>query len=165
MSLDLGHVRSGQDHHEPRGNRNGPARQRRREKRAAAQAEKLAAENVGEAENSTTEEVVEEAETFATEVPLEEAKTPAPEEAVGTKTAGKAKSDPKEESTEKVNVKDAEVEDVFCPDALYKKPEQMKIFVSAGTQTLECGVRPTTTTKSGFDFYTLTYDDYETDSN
>ena len=132
---------------------------------AAAQAEKLAAENVEEAENSATEEAVEEAETSATEVPLEEAKTPAPEEAVWTKTAEKAKSDPKEESTKKVNVKDAEVEDVFCPDALYKKPEQMKIFVSAGTQTLECGVRPTTTTMSGIDFYTLTYDNYETDSN
>ena len=97
---------------------------------------------------------------FATEEPLEAARTPAPEEAVGTKTAEKAKNDPKEEPTEKLNVKDAEVEDVFCPDALFKKPEQMNIFVFAGTQTLECGVRPTTTTKSGIDLR-----QFVTDSN
>ena len=46
LSLDLGNVLSGQDQLPPSGHRNGPARQRRREKRAAARTEKLSAEKV-----------------------------------------------------------------------------------------------------------------------
>ena len=47
LSLDLGHVLSEQDLHQQYGLRNGPARQRRREKRAAARDKKLSVtENV-----------------------------------------------------------------------------------------------------------------------
>ena len=46
LSVDLGHVHSGQGHLSPSGPRNGPSRQRRREKRAAAREQKLSSENL-----------------------------------------------------------------------------------------------------------------------
>ena len=79
LSLDLGHVLSGEDHLPPRGHRNGPARQRRREKRA----EKHAAENAESKDVESTEKVKK-----PTTV-----ETPDAEEAVETTTAVQAKSD------------------------------------------------------------------------
>ena len=51
-----------------------------------------------------------------------------------------------------------EVEDVFCPDDEVRRIESKERSVA--TQTLETGIAPTTTSKFGGDFYTLTYEDY-----
>ena len=83
LSLDLGHVLSGEDHLPPRGYRNGPKRQRRREKRAAAHLEKHAAE-------SAESKDVESTETVKKPTIVE---TPDAEEAVETTTDVQAKSD------------------------------------------------------------------------
>mgnify|MGYP006062008463 CR=1 FL=1 len=62
LTLDLGHVLSEHEQLQPRGPRNGPARQRRREKRAAARAdaENALAEGVEEAKDIQQTEKVEE---------------------------------------------------------------------------------------------------------
>ena len=51
-----------------------------------------------------------------------------------------------------------EVEDVFCPDDEVRRIESKERSVA--TQTLETGKAPTTTSKFGSEFYTLTYEDY-----
>ena len=151
LSLDLGHVLSGEDHLPPRGYRNGPARQRRREKRAAAHLEKHAAE-------SAESKDVESTETVKKPTIVE---TPDAEEAVETTTAVQARSDLNNGNitTEKVDKKDTDVEDVFCPNKIYEKPNEVKMMTTMGTQTLETGIRQTTPSKSVLDFYTLHYED------
>ena len=59
LSVDLGHVHSGQGHLSPDGPRNGPARQRRREKRAAARDKKLPSENLKTKDLDSAEKVEE----------------------------------------------------------------------------------------------------------
>ena len=110
LSLDLGHVLSGEDHLPLRGHRNGPARQRRREKRA----EKHAAENAESKDVESTEKVKK-----PTTV-----ETPDAEEAVETTTAVQAKTDLNNgnNTTETLDKKDTDVEDVFCPNKIYEKP-------------------------------------------
>ena len=54
-----------------------------------------------------------------------------------------------------------DVKDEVCPDEIYEKPSKQSVSVE--TQTLECGVRPPALSKSSIDFYTLTYDDYDSD--
>ena len=70
-------------------------------------------------------------------------------------------NDIKKDSAEIVEVKVKDVEDELCPDEQYKS--QPKEFTSVQTQTLECGGNPMTTSKSALDFYTLTYDDYDSE--
>ena len=59
LSVDLGHVLSDQGQLPPCGPRNGPARQRRREQRAAARAKKASTETVVPNDAKSTEEVEE----------------------------------------------------------------------------------------------------------
>ena len=168
LSLDLGHVLSEQDLSPGVGGpRNGPARIRRREKRAAAHA-KLA-----------TEETSKNVEPTAT---VDETKTiykPAAEEATvkvkATNNIAETLED--EEPTNAEQAEDQEIEaektteinkegtagkvenvaDEFCTDDVYhSKPMEAK---STGTQTLESGPLPRTTTKPTFDYYSLRYDD------
>ena len=150
LSLDLGHVLSGEDHLPPRGYRNGPARQRRREKRAAAHLKKHAAEKPDYKDVESTETVKK-----PTIV-----ETPDAEEAVETTTDVQAKSDFNNgnNTTETVDKKDTDVEDVFCPNKIYEKPNEVKMMTSMGTQTLETGLRQTTPNRV-LDYYTLRYED------
>ena len=141
LSLDLGPVLAGQGPLPPRGFRNGPARQRRREQRAAARAVKLAEEAKDNVES--TEKVEN-----ATPIPVAEEAT----EAKKNESAEKAK-DPntlKGEPAGKAEVIEKKVDDEFCPDDLYEK--DTKKFISVETQTLEVK-------KRNLEFYTLHYED------
>ena len=60
LSVDLGHVLSEEDQLPPSRHRNGPARERRLEKRAAARNEKQSADKVEVNENDVTEKVAKE---------------------------------------------------------------------------------------------------------
>jgi ferredoxin-like protein FixX len=148
LSLDLGHVLSEQDQLPPSGHRNGPARQRRREKRAAARIENLSAENVEVKDKESAEEVEED--------PSNNNSTA--EEAKRVESAVKANelSNLEKETAEKVEVPVKDLKDEVCPDEIYQN--QSKTLISVETQTLECGVAPTAASKSVFD-YTLRYDD------
>lgn len=149
LSLDLGHVLSGQDLHQQDGLRNGPARQRRREKRAAAREEKLSAtENVEAQKVDLTEK--------AEETPATDNHNA--EEAAAAEKANEM-NDCEKEATEKVEVIAIDVKDELCPDETYKN--ETKQFTSVETQTLECGVK--SKSKSAMEFYTLTYDDYDSE--
>ena len=153
LSLDLGHVLSGQDHLQPVRHRNGPARQRRREKRAAARGEKLSAENV-EFEDKQPAEKVE-------KVPaMEKSTVEEAEQLENAVKANKASDLPEEETTEKKKKEETTVKDLddeVCPDEIYQSQSNL---ISVATQTLECGVASTTAgSKSVFDYYTLRYDD------
>ena len=152
LSLDLGHVLSEHDQFQPHRLRNGPARQRRREKRAAARAEKVLAEAV-EAKDVEPAEKVEEV--LATN-------SSAAEEAAVLDSVAKSKELYKsnEKTTEKVEETVRDLKDEVCPDEIYRCQNQSKL-VSVGTQTLECGVAHTQSSKSMFDYYTLRYDDSE----
>ena len=90
LSLDLGHVLSGQDLHQQDGLRNGPARQRRREKRAAARDKKLSATENVETQKVDLAEKVE--------------KTPATDNHNAEEAAAAEKADCEKEATEKVEV-------------------------------------------------------------
>ena len=148
LSLDLGHVHSehGQLQHGPR---NGPARLRRREKRAAARAdaEKASAEATKDVELAEKAEEV-----------LAATIGSAAEEAVELNLAAKAKESD-EKPTEKVETLH-DLKDEVCPDEVYRCQNDSNV-VSVGTQTLECGVALAHPSKSSLDFYTLTYDDYD----
>ena len=186
LSVDLGHVLSAEDQLPPSRHRNGPARQHRREKRAAARNEKQSADKVEVNENDVTEKVAEE--------PTVEHSTA--EEAIGDgiaekvnemKTADKvevtendvtekvAEEPTVDNSTaeeamgngiaEKVNtMKDAakvenmrDLDDEVCPDEIYRmQPERL---VSAESQALEFGIAPRTRRIGGVDYYSLCYDD------
>ena len=170
LSLDLGHVRSEQDL-PPRvgGLRNGPARMRRRERRAAAR-EKLA-----------TEEAIQNVESTADVEKTKTVEKPAAEEAKGILRAAdnvaKTKDDEKPSDTEQVEAEikaraakatelceemtaakvEEVVDDEFCTDDVYNfKQKETK---SVQSQTLESGPLPTTPSKPGFDYFSLTYDD------
>jgi hypothetical protein len=58
-------------------------------------------------------------------------------------------------TTEEVNV--PLLDDEFCSDTTYRN-EPNKEMKSVETQTIEAGIRPSTS-KAGFDYYTLQYDD------
>ena len=150
LSLDLGNVLSGQDQlPPPAGHRNGPARQRRREKRAAARSEKLSAENV-EVEDIQSAEKVEEvcADENST---VEEA-----EQIENAVKANQARNILEKEPAEKVEATFKDLDDEVCPDEIYQSQSKL---ISVATQTLECGVAPSAASKSVFDYYTLRYDD------
>ena len=170
LSLDLGHVFSGQDLF-PRsgGPRNGPARIRRREKRAAARAELATEETSDNVESTAT---VEETETFnkpaaeeatvkvkSTDNVADEEKVEEPNDAEQAEdqeieeTAEKAKENNEEVTAAKVE----DVADEFCTDDVYHfKPKETKF---AGTQTLESEPLPNSKSKPSFDYYSLRYDD------
>ena len=152
LSLDLGHVLSGQDQLPPSGHRNGPARQRRREKRAAARSERLSAENVEVKEKESAEKVEEEPSIANS----------AAEEAKRIETAAKANElgvlDVEKKTAEEVDLSIKDLEDEVCPDEIYEN--QPKKLISVETQTLECGIAPTAASKSVFD-YTFRYDDHD----
>ena len=146
LSLDLGHVLRGQDQLPPGGHRNGPARQRRREKRAADRA----AENVDAKDKESAEKV--EKDPFLENSTVEEAK--------GFEIAVEARKlddVEKETATEEVEAPVENLKDEVCPDEIYQS--QSKQLISVETQTLECGVARTVPSKSVFDYYTLRYDD------
>ena len=167
LSVDLGHVLSDQDQLHPPGPRNGPSRQRRREKRQAARQEKLSAENVESVEEITVEVTEDNAshENPATTAEEATAEKAAAEKATAEKaTAEKATAEKATEpddlntnATEKVeeNVKD--LMDEVCPDDVYTYNIQSNQLISVATQTLECGVKPINSSKSTFD-YTFRYD-------
>ena len=159
LSVDLGHVLSEQDLL-PRGSRNGPARVRRREKRAAAR-EKLATEEATKKVESTVN--VEETGTIA---------KPAAEEANGNVKSTENVDKPREgeepaiteqveitkgtaenatELGDEVNAGKVELEDEFCADDVYNC--EAKETKSVESETLE------TRSKLSFDYYTLRYDD------
>ena len=152
LSLDLGHVHSDHGQPQPRGPRNGPARQRRREKRAAARAdaENALAEGVEEAKDIQQTEKVEEV--------LANIDSAAEGAAVSNSAAKAKESD--EIPIENVENSVKDLEDELCPDEIYGSQITSK-SVSVGTQPLECGVASYQPSKSSLDFYTLTYDDYE----
>ena len=141
LSLDLGHILSGPDQI-PGGLRNGPARQRRREKRAAARNEKLVTEKVEAKDEQLAEEVKETDATTTAEVD-------------GLEAAVKAKFDEKTEAkkvtAEKATVFMEEPKDELCPDDQYKKH---------GKDKPNPRRRPSSFRGSdGVDYYTLTYED------
>ena len=149
LSLDLGHALSGQDQLPPTGHRNGPARQRRREKRAAARSEKLSAENV-EVEDIQSAEKVEEVRADENST-VEEA-----EQIEDAVKANKASNLLEKETAEQVEATVKDLDDEVCPDEIYQSQSKL---ISVATQTLECGVAPSAASKSVFDYYTLRYDD------
>ena len=149
LSLDLGHVHSEHGQLPSSRNRNGPARQRRREKREAVRSEKLSAEKVELEDEASTEKVEDEPSTQNSNA----------EKATETKEAVQAKEPNilEKETTEQVKHPVKELDDEVCPDEVYQS--QTKTFISVTTQTLEGGVTPRRTTTSGIDYYALTYDD------
>ena len=123
----------------PRGPRNGPSRQRRREIHEAARAEKKAAEDfetlpaVEAEKESESEEHVEK-----------------PDDEEASKLEEHLNTEKNTESTEEVKV--PLIDDEFGSDSTYRnEPKEMK---SIQTQTIEAGIRPSTS-KAGFDYYTL----------
>ena len=165
LTLDL----SEQDLRPHGGSRNGPARIRRREQRAAAR-ENLATEEAKkkveptanvEATRTTDKPVAVEAigNVKATDnVPnTENAEEPTNADQVEAEeveeTAAKAKEE-EEATAGKVEA----IEDEFCTDDVYLNLETKKTK-SVETQTLERGPLPNTPSKPGFDYYTLRYDD------
>ena len=167
LSLDLGHVLSEQDLR-PRGPRNGPARIRRREKHAAAREnlateeettnvdstanveetrnlDKPAAEEASRKENSTDNV----ANARKGEEPVDTEQVEAQEV---KETAEKATELSKEVTAEKVEA----IEDEFCKDDVYNN--DAKKTKSVECQTIERGPLPITSSKPGFDYYTLRYD-------
>ena len=148
LSVDLGHVLSEHDQLQPRGPRNGPARHRRREKRAAAraEAEKASAEGV-KAKDFKIDEKAEQ---------VFDANGSATEEVAALNSAAKAKEQD-DKPTEKVVEPVEELKDEVCPDEIYRCKHESKL-VSIGIQTLECGTQSST---RNLEFYTLTYEDYD----
>ena len=146
LSLDLGHVHSEHCQLASSSNRDGPARQRRRE---AVRSEKLSAEKVELEDEASTEKVEDEPSTQNSNA----------EKATETKEAVQAKEPNilEKETTEQVKHPVKELDDEVCPDEVYQS--QTKTFISVTTQTLEGGVTPRRTTTSGIDYYALTYDD------
>ena len=104
LSLDLGHVHSGQGELS-RGPRNGPSRQRRREKREAARDEKKAGENCRNSPAVEAEES-EEKETSTVEKPDNEE----------AEHETKPEAEKATETAEEVPF----IEDEFCSDATYR---------------------------------------------
>ena len=166
LSLDLGHVLSEQDLSPRGGPRNGPARIRRREKRAAAR-EKLATED----ENVESTANVEETETNDKPAADEAnrkvkatdnvAKARQDEEPIDAEQAEVQRKATAEKATELCEEETAgkvdDVADEFCTDDVYNiKPKETK---SVETQTLESGPLPNTPSKPTFDYYSLRYDD------
>ena len=143
LSLDLGHVHSDHGQPQPRGPRNGPARQRRREKRAAARADAEKASVAGIKDDEIAEKAEEVCPTNGS----------AAEEAADVNSAAKAKEH-NEKPIEKVEEPVDDLRDEVCPDELYRCRDESK---SASVETLECGVAPT---KNTTEFYTITYEDY-----
>ena len=181
LCLDLGHVHSGQDQ-QPGGPRNGPARQRRREKRAAARlandeqsaegSKITAAVEASKDINATAEasKVKDSVAEESNEVPHK--KTAAEKDSVVKLTAAEEANDnPTKEIAAKVVVRErketnaaiaeavsiTEVEDMLCPDEEYKN--KLKKTRSVGCQTLESGIAFRTTSKFNRDYYTLRHDD------
>ena len=150
LSVDLGHVLS-EPGHQSHQSRNGPARQRRREKRAAAREQQVAAEKAEtlaeeaeeELEGSETAEKVEEKDVSKSNDTVEETVRPC---------------DPveKTEETKEVTAEEAmvlveEPEDELCPDDLYAKHGIEK----PNPRTIPSSYRGS----DGVDYYTLSYED------
>ena len=159
LSVDLGHVLSEQDLL-PRGSRNGPARVRRREKRAAAR-EKLATEEATKKVEST--ENVEETRTIAKPVAeeangnvksIENVDKPREGEELAITEQVEITKGTAENATElgdEVTAEKVELEDEFCTDDVYNC--EAKETKSVESETLE------TRSKLSFDYYSLRYDD------
>ena len=151
LSLDIGQVHSEHGQLQPHGPRNGPARLRRCEKRAAARAD---AENASaEVIEAKDVELAEKAEEV-----LAGTIGSAAGEAAGLNLASKA-NEFDEKPAEKAETLE-DLKDEVCPDDIYRFPNDSNVL-SVGTQTLECGVANSHPSKSTLDFYTLTYDDYD----
>ena len=144
LTLDLGHVLSEHEQPQPRGPRNGPARQRRREKRAAARADAEKASVAGIKDDEIAEKAEEVCPTNGS----------AAEEAADVNSAAKAKEH-NEKPIEKVEEPVDDLKDEVCPDELYRCRNESKLV---SVETLECGVAPTKDTTK---FYTITYEDYD----
>ena len=164
LSLDLGHVLSEPDP-PPRGPRNGPARTRRREKRAAAREKQAVGEEVVDVE--ATENVEDtrindnpDAEKASGIVKSRKGEEPVDTEEVEAQekkeTAEKAKEVTEEAAADrKVEVEN--IDDEFCTDDMYDFDS--KESKSVGSQTLESGPLPNTPSKPGFDYFSLRYED------
>ena len=168
LSLDLGHVLSEQDLRPRGGSRNGPARVRRREKRAAAR-ENLATEEAKNKVEPTSN--VEATRTTDKPVAVEaNGNVKATDNVANTKNgeeptnADQVEAEEVEERAAKAKEEEATagkveaIEDEFCTDDVYLNLETKKTK-SVETQTLERGPLPNTLSKPGFDYYTLRYDD------
>ena len=180
LSVDLGHVHSGQGQLSPGGPRNGPARQRRREKRAAARDKVPPRDNLKTKDVDSAEKVEEvfvnpdadqadrdnklssknEQKTDAAEKVDEVFKVDNSdaEEAGRNEAAGKAAEidDPKKETTANVEAKVMDVDDELCPDEMYTN--ETKDLKSLETPKLDCGAN---TTKKVVEYYTIHYEDYD----
>ena len=119
---------------------NGPARQGRHEKRAAARADAEKASVAGIKDDEIAEKAEEVCPTNGSAV----------EEAADVNSAAKAK-----EHNEKPIEKVEDLKDEVCPDELYGCRNESKLV---SVETLECGVAPTKDTTK---FYTITYEDYD----
>ena len=169
LSLDLGHVHSEHEHPRHGGHRNGPARQRRRDKRAADRLEKdnQATEKVklGDAVEASkvfnpTEKVsadADEAKKFerAATAPLKTKAISEKEIAVMVEVHNAQESDAAKAEGPLLK----EVEDMFRPNDELDRTES-KETRSVETQTLESGIAQPSTSTFGKEFYTLTYDDF-----
>ena len=144
LVVDLGHVLSDQEQLQPRGPRNGPARQRRRAKREAARQEKVSAEKVASEHKASAEEVAED---------NASGENPCAEEAKESETAEKATEpdDLSKKETEKVEGMLEDLKDEVCPDDLYtSKPKQLKSNRS---------LQESKSAITSVDYYSLTYED------
>ena len=144
--------------------RNGPARTRRREKWAAAR-EKLAAEEAAkdvesteDVDDTTTDDkpAAEEANGNVKSTDNEEPTDAGKVKVQEIKELAERATEPTEEATAgKVGLEN--IDDEFCTDAVYtSKSKETK---SVASQTLERGPLPNSSSKPGFDYYTLRYDD------
>ena len=157
LSLDLGHVLSAEPDPPPCGPRNGPARTRRCEKRAAAR-EKLAAEeaakdveSIEDVDDTTTDDkhAAEEANGNVKSTDNEEPTDAGKVEVQEIKEIAERATEPTEEATAgKVGLEN--IDDEFCTDAVYNS--KSKETKSVASQTLERGPLPnSSSSKPGFD--------------
>ena len=149
----------------PQGHMNGPARMRRREKRAAAR-EKLATEEANKQVESTANV---EKTSLADKPAAEEAtgkvksadnvdKTRSEESADNAEQVEESKKTAEKAVDENVATEKVELDDEFCTDEVYNFKQTESRTVE--TQTLESGPLPSTpSSKPGFDYYSLSYED------
>ena len=143
LTLDLGHVLSEQDLRPRGGSRNGPARVRRREKRAAAR-ENLATEEAKKKVEPTAN--VEETADKPTAVEVN-GKVKATDNVANTRKGEEPAADAEQVKAQEVKAAKATVEviaeqveaieDEFCKDDVYN--QETKESKSVGSQTLERG--------------------------
>ena len=152
--VDLGHVLSEPGLQQPHP-RNGPSRQRRRERRAAARHEQTAAEEVAISDvkalkDSSASKSTEEVE----KIDASTSTTDVVEKATEAEDSVERTKEDKEISAEEATILVKEPKDEVCQDDNYTEP----------TKNIPKPTPSTFRGLGGVDYYTLTYEDYSDDS-